>query len=162
MPRTAAGTPFMTDDGAIQLSSYLLGSPTRMQGNPVQGARAIASIDYLAGALYSNPRWDRMSATPKQLMLQGRVEVRQALGIPPTARSQDVVDRLIAASIAFETHNTQAADAALSSPVFSLGPDATAARLANLPPLPTANWAAQRANAETFPRTGSCRNIPCL
>jgi hypothetical protein len=156
MPRSVAGTPFMSDEGAIQLAAYALGSPSRTRDNPVQGARAIAAIDYLAGALYSNPRWDRMSATPKQLMLQGRVEVRQVVGIPPAARSQEVVDLLLAASNALAAQNTAAARAALSNPAFTLGPQATEARLANLPSLPQANRAAQRANTEVYPRGRNC------
>ncbi len=149
MPLTNAGTPIMSDQGAIGLSSYVLGVPSRYVGHPVDAARALAGIEYLAGALYSNPRWVGIPAQTKQLTLQGRYEIRQLLAVPPDARSQWVVDGLIAASNALAGQDLAAAEKALPPNVFGLGPQRTIALLSNLPPLPAANVAAQDLNAAT-------------
>lgn len=154
MPRSAAGTPVMSDEGAMQLSAYALGVPSRTRDDPVTGARAIAAIDYLAGALYSNPRFVYVTAVTKSQMVLGKAEVRRVLGIDPRASSQEVVDRLIAAAGAMEGRDTAQADAALTSPAFTLGPPRTLAMLANLPYLPAADVAAQKASQEAEPRTG--------
>ncbi len=158
MPRTAAGTPALSDQGAIQTASFALSSPGRTAGQPGEAARALASIDYLAGALYSNPHWDGIPALTKQRMLQARGEVRQVLAVAPGTPSQVVVDDLIRAADAFDGHDTAAALAALPASVFTLGPRRTAAVLANLPFLPASNVAAQAANYDiTFNcGTGNC------
>ena len=162
MPRTLAGTPALSDEGAMYLSSYALGVPSRTAGDAVSGARAVASIDYLAGALSSNPRWLYVSAATKGRMVQGRAEVRKVLGIDPRASSQEVVDRLMSASNAIEARDSAAAAMALSSPVFTLGPRQTLAMLTDLPYLPAANVAAQNAARESVQRTGSkCRFGRC-
>lgn len=148
MPRSAVGTPVMTDEGAIGLAAYALGSPARTRGRPVEAALGLAAVDYLAGALSTNPRWDGISASVRGLMLQGRQEVRSTLGIAPGTSSQEVVDRLVAAASALQAGNQAAAESALNSPRFTLGPQRTLALLDNLPPLRQANVAAQRANAE--------------
>lgn len=149
MPRTASGTPVMSDQGAIGLSSYALGNRSSIENHPAEAARAVASIDYLAGALYENPHWDGIPATHKINMLQGRQEVRRVLGIAPGTPSQVVVNSLIAAAQAFDAHDPAAQRAALPSSVFTLGPDQTIALLTNLPELPAANVAAQRVNNDT-------------
>lgn len=146
MPRTTAGTPVMSDQGAIELSSYALGSPGRTAGDPGEAARALAAVDYLAGALYSNPHWTGFPSITKIQMVQGRDEVRSVLGVPPGTPSQVVVDDLIRASQAFDARDTAAAEAALPASVFTLGPQRTVALLTNLPYLPQANVAAQQAN----------------
>ena len=109
----------------------------------------MAGIEYLAGALYSNPRWIGIAAQTKQLTLQGRAEIRQLLAISPNARSQWVVDGLIAASNALDGQDLAAAERALPPNVFGLGPQRTIALLTNLPRLPAANVAAQDLNAAT-------------
>ena len=153
MPRTSAGTPVLSDQGAIGLASYALGNRGSIENHPGEAARAVASIDYLAGALYENPRWTGISAVHKINMLQGRDEVRQVLNVAPGAPSQAVVDGLIAAAVAFDAGDIAAARAALPASVFTLGPDQTIALLTNLPQLPAANVAAQRVNSDI---TGNC------
>ena len=150
MPRTQAGAPIMSDQGAIGLASYVLGSPSRYDGHPVDAARSLAAIDYLAGALYSNPRWVGIPAQHKQLMLQARGEVRSLLAVPPGTSSQAVVDGLVAAGAAIESGNGAAARAALPAEVFGLGPERTLALLQNLPSLPASNAAAQYVNSDTL------------
>lgn len=146
MPLNGGGTPLLSDQGAIQYSAYVLGSPGQAAGKPGDAARALASIDYLAGALYSNPHWTGFPAITKQLMLQGRAEVRRYLAVAPGTPSQVVVTDLLRAAAAFEGQDVAAAKAALPASVFTLGPDRTTALLTNMPPLPQANVAAQQAN----------------
>ncbi len=146
MPRTSAGTPVLSDQGAIGLSSYALGNRSSIESHPGEAARAVASIDYLAGALYENPHWTGIPAVHKINMEQGRQEVREVLGVAPGTPSQLVVNDLIAAAQAFDAGDLGAARAALPPAVFTLGPDQTIALLTNLPALPAANVAAQRVN----------------
>jgi hypothetical protein len=150
MPLTGAGTPQMSDTGAIGLASYVLGSPSRYDGHPADAARALAAVDYLAGALYANPHWVGIPAESKLRMLQARTEVRRVLDVPPGTPSQKVVDGLMAAANALAGDDTAAARAALPSSVFGLGPDRTIALLNNLPPLPAADAAAQYLNYDTM------------
>jgi hypothetical protein len=93
-------------------------------------------------------------------MLRGREEVRSVLGIAPGTRSQEVVDRLVAAASALQSGNRAAAESALDSPRFTLGPQRTLALLDNLPPLPEANVAAQRTNAQIM--TNCSFNANCM
>ncbi len=161
MPITSGGTPVMSDQGAIELSSYALGSPGRTAGDPAEAARALAAVDYLAGALYSNPHWTGFPAITKIQMVQGRDEVRALLGVPPGTPSQVVVDGLIRASTAFDARNIAGAEAALPASVFTLGPQRTVALLTNLPYLPRANVAAQQANYAISFGCGSPNNFNC-
>jgi hypothetical protein len=55
MPRSAVGTPVMTDEGAIGLAAYALGSSSRTQGRPVEAALSLAAVDYLAGRCRRTP-----------------------------------------------------------------------------------------------------------
>ena len=122
--------------------------PSRTAGRPGEAARALAAVDYLAGALYTNPHWTGIPATTKQRMLQGREEVRAYLGVAPGTPSQVVVNDLIRAADALEGRDDQAASAALAGPAFTRGPTATIALLDRLPYLPAANVAAQNANRD--------------
>jgi hypothetical protein len=81
----------------------------------------------------------------QQQMLAARFEVRRALGVPPNAPSQAVVDGLIGAETALVAGDLSAAEQALATPAFTFGPAATLQRLANLPALPETNVATQRA-----------------
>jgi hypothetical protein len=145
---------------AIGVSAWALAEPSRTRNNPVIAARAIAAVDYLAGDLSSNPRWIAMNPLHKQMMLQARVEERQALGIAPQASSQQVVDSLLAFGAAMQLGNGPEAELSLRSPVFTLPPEETFSRLRNLPPLPEANVATQRVNNDlNASYRGGC--IPC-
>ncbi len=148
MPLTGGGTPVLSDQGAIQTASYALGERSRTAGQPGEAARALASIDYLAGALYTNPHWSGIPATTKLRMLQGRAEVRSYLAVAPGTPSQAVVNGLIRAADALEAGDTATASAALPASVFTRGPAGTIALLSNLPYLQQANVAAQNANAD--------------
>ena len=146
---------------ALEFGSWTLSREANSRNNPIGGARAIAAVDYLAGDLYANPRWEFIDPLIKLQMLQGRAEVRQAIGIQPNAPSQQVVDALLAVSSALAVGNGPATMASLQSPVFTLPPQQTYQLLANLPPLPIANVAMQRFNSVVNSPSNVGRCPPC-
>lgn len=133
---------------AVQQAQWAFSSPGNTRGRPAEAARAAASMDYIAGQLYTNPRWNRISALTKEQLLQGRAEVRQVLGIVPNAPSQAVVDSLAATFNALAAGNQPAAEAALSAPIYSRPPAATLQVLNNMPYLQMANISTQHAAGE--------------
>jgi hypothetical protein len=144
IPPGALGTNEDNDTRAINLSAYVFAdtSPTRV--NPVDVARAAASVDYLAGQIASSPRYDGVPPLTQQEFVQARQELRTVLGVPQTAPSQRVVDGLLVAANGMLAQNRAEAVSWLAPDVFTLGGDATLARLANLPPLPATNVATSR------------------
>jgi hypothetical protein len=157
LPPNAYGLFADNDIGAINLAQWAFANPARTRNDPIDAARAAAAVDYLAGELSSNPRWVAMSPITKGQMLQAREEVRRAVGVAPGAPSQLVVDDLLGAANALAAGDRPAALAALRAPVFIWPPDETLARLSDMPYLPTANVATQRAAQQRFPRDdGSC------
>jgi hypothetical protein len=151
----------LTEDFALQLASYTLMDPARCKDSPVDATRSLAAVDYFAGSLQWNARWPDITTLTKTLMLQARTEVRETLGIRPETRSQEVVHRLFAAADALNENDAAAARVALTSPNFTLGPEATLARLSNLPYLPKANWAVQQADQEVFGTNNGCIYRSC-
>lgn len=145
VPSWALGTNGDPDQAAAGIAGWAFASPGNTAGRPVDGMRAVISLEYLAGVLSSSPRYLNVSPLVQQQLLAARLEVRQALGVPATAPSQAVVDSLIGAETALMAGDAAALRRALTTPVFALGPEATLQRLANLPPLPAANVATQRA-----------------
>lgn len=141
MPLNAGGGPELNQDEAIGLAGWALKDPANTEGNPARAARALAAEDWLAGQtiLYGGFANYAPAAEPSWAAL--RREARAAIGVAPDARSQEVVNRLLAASDALAAGNTVAAKAQLAAPVFSLGPDRTLQALARLPPLPGREWA---------------------
>jgi len=151
LPPNAYGLFADNDIGAINLAQGAFADPGRTRNDPADAARVAAAVDYLAGELSSSPRWTAMSPITKGQMLQAREEVRQALGIAPGAPSQLVVDALLGAANAIAAGDRTAALAALRSPVFTWPPEQTLARLSDMPFLPMANVASQRAAQQRFP-----------
>src|SRR5215469_15057771 len=94
LPFGAFGT-MDNDLAAANQAAWAFAAPRRIANNPVDAARAAAGVDYLAGELSSNPRWLSVSPLTKQEMLQGRIDVRQALQIAPGVLSQVVVTALL-------------------------------------------------------------------
>jgi hypothetical protein len=136
---------------AINLSSWALATPGRTKADPVDAARALAAVDYLAGELSYNPRWEYMSPITKNQMVQARLEVRQAIGVAPGASSQAVVVALLTYANALQTGDRAAADRALSTNIFTRSPDQITQTLAALPYLPIANVATQHASEQAEP-----------
>lgn len=137
------------DVAAINLAAWAFADPGRTRRDPADAARACASMDYLAGEIYTAPRWANIDALAKEQLLQGRVEMRRALGIPLDAPSQLVVNGLAGAGNALAVGNPQAALAALNNPAFP-DPRATFARLSSLPYMQEANIGSMKTMNEMF------------
>ncbi len=145
-PEGAFGSNGDQDIAAVNLSSWALSSPRNTLNRPAVAARSIAAVDFLAGELESNPRWSALSPLVKMDMLQARAEIRNAVGIAPDARSQLVVNSLCGYALALVDGADQAqAGQYLTNAAFTLGPQATEARLQDLPFLSAANIATMRA-----------------
>lgn len=149
--------PLDQDVPAVNYAAWAFADPGRTRGNAAAGARATASMDYIAGALYTSPRWANIDALTKEQLLQGRIEVRRVLGIPLDAPSQLVALSLAGAGYALETGNPHAALTALSNPAFP-NPPATLTRLSDLPYMQLANVGTLRALNELYDSSGSSRN----
>jgi hypothetical protein len=145
VPPAALGTNGDVDQAAVGIAGWAFADPGRTSGRPVVAARAVISLEYIASALSNNPRYIGTSPLVQQQLLAARQEVRDVLGVARGAPSQAVVDALIGVVNAVTAGDVAAQEAALSGPLFTLGPKATFQRLAYLPPLPVANVATQRA-----------------
>ena len=73
----ALGSGFDPDVTAVNLARWAFADSGRTRGRPIEGARAAASMDYIAGELYTSPRWANIDALTKEQLLQGRQEVRR-------------------------------------------------------------------------------------
>ncbi|BDG72489.1 hypothetical protein [Roseomonas fluvialis] len=119
---------------------------------PAVAARAIADIEYLAGAVPADPRWQTASSSAQVQLIQARNQARQALGIPRTASAQDVIDGLTRAADALDANDRAAAAQALPRSIFTAGPDQTLRRLAQPPRIPSASAALAALSAGPSPR----------
>ena len=146
----ALGSNGDPDVAAVNLAQWAFADAGRTYGRPIEAARAAASMDYIAGELYTSPRWSNISALTKEQLLQGRAEVRAALGIAPGTPSQVVVDRLIFAGNALAAGDQAAAVAQLGAPVFAGTGEQVLARLSNMPYLRMANVSTMRAANQLF------------
>ncbi len=147
-PPGAFGSNGDSDVAALNLSSWAFSSARNLRGRPVDAARAVAAVDYLAGALSTGGRWITLSPIVQTQMLQARQQVRTTLGIVPNAPSQVVVTSLAnyAATLA-ATGDQATAGQYLSNPPFTLGVQATESLLQTMPFLRETNIATQRAAA---------------
>lgn len=150
IPAGALGGGFDPDVTGVNLAQYAFADASRTYGRPLDAARACIAMIYIAGALYTSPRWANISVITKDQLLQGRQEVRDALGVAPAATAQQAVDGLVAASFALAANDRPAAVQALSTPAFPAGGEAVLARLSNMPYLRMANVSTQRAANQLF------------
>ena len=142
--------PLDQDIPATQYAQYAFADAARTYGNPAAGAEAVLAMDYIAGELNTSPRWANIAATTQLELLQARKDVRAAVGIAPNARSQLVVDSLMAARNDLAAGNQAAAVAALTNPAFPAGGAAAVLALTNLPYVQSANVATAHAAAELY------------
>lgn len=133
---------------AIIGTSTAFATPGRLAGRPAEAARAVANYEYLTVELPNGPRWREFAGTLEGQLVEGRAELRSALGIAPGAPPQAVIESLYAASRALAAGDQPAAERLLSQPIYQGGGTATLQRLAALPPLPRANFAASSAASE--------------
>jgi len=131
------------DQSALREALLTLGAsgtlPAEVQGR----ARSYADVEFVSGVFNTSPRWMGLDGTAQIQILMARREVRDHLGIAEQAKSQAVVDALIAVSAT--TDNT-AMMTALSNPIFSLGPQATLAKLQEAPNFRTLPYALANVN----------------
>ena len=150
LPPGALGSGGDPDVAAVNQAQWAFADAARTYGRPIEAARAAASLDYLAGEIYTSPRWAYIDPLTKNQLLQGRQELRTALGIAPGTPSQQVVDRLATVGNALAANDQPAALNALSAPAFTAGPQQTLATLSNMPYLQTANVATSHLGNELF------------
>ncbi len=143
LPPGSLGTENDTDMAAINLTQWAFADSSRTYGRPVVGARAAASLEYLAGEIATSPRWGTIDPLTKLQLIQSRADLRRVLGVAPDARAQAVVDSLLAAGAALAADDRPGAERALTNPIFTQGGAATLATLGNLPYIQTANVATQ-------------------
>jgi hypothetical protein len=139
------------DLGAINQSSWAFAAPSRTLGSPVDAAKAVLAVDYLAEELAANPRWLQVSPITKQQMLEARAETRLAVGIAPDAPSQLVANALLQTILGLQAGDRAAVMQALVSPIFTLPPEETLQVLTNLPYIRSANIATSEAAIEALP-----------
>jgi len=139
MPANADGRPALTQNEAIALASWALKDPATTRDNPERAARAIAAADWLAGQTNLTGEFGTYAPVNEVSWGTFRRQARAAIGVPNEAPSQVLVERLLAAADALKAG--QPATGPLTDPIFTRGPDATLAALANLPKLPARDWA---------------------
>ena len=125
--------PMTVDEHALYDAGIVLGNNGPRPVNPQQAAHAIASVEYLAGALNSAPYWIGVDALAAATMVQARQETRAVIGARPDADGQSMVNALVAASAA-KTPDQMIA--ALNTPDFPDGGAATYARIKAIDQLP--------------------------
>ena len=153
----ALGSGGDPDVGAVNQAQWAFADSGRTYGRPIEAARAAAAMDYIAGELYTSPRWDHISALTKEQLLQGRQEVRAALGVVPGTSSQRVVDALAGAGNALAAGRQDQAVALLGAPVFAQAGTETLTRLSNMPYLRMANVSTMKAANELFDSSSNYR-----
>jgi hypothetical protein len=140
------------DVGAINQSAWAFAMPQRTRDNPIDAARAVIAVEYLADELLLNPRWVGMSEPSNGSMVRARTDTRRALGIAPNAPPQLVINALLRLTNALRAGDQAAAMQALAAPVFTLPSAQTFGILSNLPYIQSANVATLLAANEEFPR----------
>jgi hypothetical protein len=145
------------DLGAINQSAWALASAARIRNDPVDAAKAVIAVEFLAAELQSNPRWAGMSVNVTSEMERAQVELRQVVGIRPDAPPQIVINSLLEVADALSAGNESAALQALGNSAFARPPAQTLAILTNLPYVPSANYATMAATREELPGGGPAR-----
>lgn len=149
-PGTFGGGALDPDVYAVQQAQWAFADSGRTHGRPLEAARSSAAMDYVAGQLNTSPRWANISAITKMQLLEGREEVRRALGIRPGVPSQAVVDTLAGISNALIAGDQAAAFALANAPIFEAPGEPVMARLSEMPYLRMANVSTMRAANELF------------
>ena len=135
--------------GAALRAPAALGDTSRWNGRPVESAEAAAELEFLANEFATNPRYaPEANPAVSQQLEAARREMREHLGIAPTAAPDLVIAGLRRAAAALRAGSRAGAEAALSGPAFVYGPAATLGRLASMPRLPRVAEAAGGVAAE--------------
>lgn len=139
--------------GTALNATRMLGDTARYDGDPAGAANAAAQLEFLARSFREDPIWSVQANPATTQELQAAVlEMRNALGISPTAPNAVIEQLLRQASQALRAGSQARALAALSGPNFTVPPAEVLRRLGNLPFLPRVSSAAGMANNEAFRR----------
>ncbi len=150
LPAGGLQSGFDPDVTAANIAAWAFADSSRTYGRPLEGARAAAALEYMAGSFNTSPRWSNISAITKDQLVAGRQQLRTVLGTAPGATSQQILNGLTGAVTALSAGNREAAVQALNSPTFTRGGEQTLALLGNLPYMQVANVATQRAANQMF------------
>jgi hypothetical protein len=148
MPAGALGTNGDIDVRSLDIAGYDFAHA--IKGDPAQAAEAIAALDYMGGKLSTSPRWIDMPPLDRDQMLQARNTLRQFVGISPIAPAQAVVDTMLALAQAYRAQDQTAVQRLLATPIFTAPPAEVAARLNDIPWMPSVNAVTTRADANAF------------
>ncbi|WP_198377394.1 hypothetical protein [Neoroseomonas rubea] len=133
LPAGSAPAPGIVDE-AVTVGQDIAAFYRRPQaGQPAAAARAIAEIEWLAATLPMSPRWSTIGGSGMTQLQLARNEARAALGIPPGAPAQSVINGLAAASTALAANDSAGVARALPRATFPLGPEETVRRLSAPP-----------------------------
>ena len=149
VPPTGPGT-INPDVTAVHQAQWAFADSGRLRGRPVEAARAVANMDYIAGKLYVSPRWAHISALTKMQLLEGRQDVRAVMGVAPGVPSQTVVNRYSAAAKALYAGDQAAAAQLLGPPMSTVSGEQVIAHLYDMPYVKMANISTMRAGNELF------------
>lgn len=133
---------------SIEQGADILSHRNRMTGQPWETARLVQALEFLAVELPNGPRWNVMLPMAQLAVPAARAEWRQAFGIAPDARAQQVIDSLAELRNAFAARSPAGAVAALRAPLFTPGGQETLNRFAAPPALPRSTRALLDARAE--------------
>jgi hypothetical protein len=121
---------------SIEQGADLLTHRSRLAGQPWETARLVQALEFLAVEVPNGPRWNVMLPMAQLTVPAARAEWRQAFGIAPEARAQEVIDNLTEFRTAFAEQRPTAAPAALRAPLFTPGGLESLSLFADPPALP--------------------------
>ena len=139
---------------SIEQGADMLTNPSRLTGQPWETARLLQALEFLAVELPNGPRWNIILPMAQNAVPAARREWRQAFGIAPDARAQEVIDSLSVLRSAFAARSLSGAVDALRPPLFTPGGQETLNRLGDPPPLPRSRRAVLDARLELQAEAG--------
>jgi hypothetical protein len=131
------GAGFQPDNARLNLEYAWrnLGDMARYRGRPAEAAAALAQFEAAIAGLRDPANGLLFPERFMPLLVAAIRQVREAVGVSPQVPPQAVAAALGAAVEPLARNDAAAIRRALSDPIFSLGPEATLARLTNLPRL---------------------------
>jgi hypothetical protein len=144
---------FITVDAvrhSIEQGADMLNNPRRLTGQPWETARLLQALEFLAVELPNGPRWNVILPVAQIAVPGARREWRQAFGIAPDARAQDVIDSLSIVRTAYARRSLSGASDALRPPLFTPGGQGALNLLGDPPALPRSRRALLDARQELF------------
>lgn len=121
---------------SIEQGADMLTHRSRLMGQPWETARLVQALEFLAVEVPNGPRWNVMLPMAQLTLPAARAEWREAFGIAPDARAQEVIDNLTEFRTAFAEQHPAAAPAALRAPLFTPGGLESLSLFADPPALP--------------------------